>query len=106
MHPLCKGPVSAPGGTRQSPINIRWRDSVYDPQLKPLRVSYAAASCLHVWNTGYFFQVEFDDSAEGSGEPRLAGWWGAGTFLFPCHSPRAGLRWAGQGPRALLTRGV
>uniref|UniRef100_A0A452TRD5 Carbonic anhydrase n=1 Tax=Ursus maritimus TaxID=29073 RepID=A0A452TRD5_URSMA len=61
------GPVSAPGGTRQSPINIRWRDSVYDPQLKPLRVSYAAASCLHVWNTGYFFQVEFDDSAEGSG---------------------------------------
>ncbi|XP_048079612.1 carbonic anhydrase 5A, mitochondrial isoform X1 [Ursus arctos] len=67
LHPLCKGPVSAPGGTRQSPINIRWRDSVYDPQLKPLRVSYAAASCLHVWNTGYFFQVEFDDSAEGSG---------------------------------------
>lgn len=58
-----------PGGTRQSPINIRWKDSVYDPQLKPLRVSYAAASCLHVWNTGYFFQVEFDDSAEGSGEP-------------------------------------
>ncbi|XP_011227875.1 carbonic anhydrase 5A, mitochondrial isoform X2 [Ailuropoda melanoleuca] len=66
LHPPCKGPASAPGGTRQSPINIRWRDSVYDPQLKPLRVCYAA-SCLHVWNTGYFFQVEFDDSAEGSG---------------------------------------
>uniref|UniRef100_A0A7N5JGT3 Carbonic anhydrase 5A n=1 Tax=Ailuropoda melanoleuca TaxID=9646 RepID=A0A7N5JGT3_AILME len=65
LHPPCKGPASAPGGTRQSPINIRWRDSVYDPQLKPLRVCYAA-SCLHVWNTGYFFQVEFDDSAEGS----------------------------------------
>ncbi|XP_045746245.1 carbonic anhydrase 5A, mitochondrial [Mirounga angustirostris] len=67
LHPLWKGLASTPGGTRQSPINIRWRDSVYDPQLKPLRVSYAAASCLHIWNTGYFFQVEFDDSAEGSG---------------------------------------
>ncbi|XP_027473217.2 carbonic anhydrase 5A, mitochondrial [Zalophus californianus] len=67
LHPLWKGPASVRQGTRQSPINIRWRDSVYDPQLKPLRVSYAAASCLHVWNTGYFFQVEFDDSAEGSG---------------------------------------
>ncbi|XP_059009011.1 carbonic anhydrase 5A, mitochondrial isoform X2 [Mustela lutreola] len=66
-HPLWKGPASVPGGTRQSPVNIRWRDSVYDPQLQPLRVSYAAASCLHVWNTGYFFQVEFDDSAEESG---------------------------------------
>ncbi|XP_059238216.1 carbonic anhydrase 5A, mitochondrial isoform X1 [Mustela nigripes] len=66
-HPLWKGPASVPGGTRQSPVNIHWRDSVYDPQLQPLRVSYAAASCLHVWNTGYFFQVEFDDSAEESG---------------------------------------
>ncbi|XP_032180862.1 carbonic anhydrase 5A, mitochondrial isoform X4 [Mustela erminea] len=66
-HPLWKGPASVPRGTRQSPVNIRWRDSVYDPQLQPLRVSYAAASCLHVWNTGYFFQVEFDDSAEESG---------------------------------------
>lgn len=68
-HPLWKGPVSVPGGTRQSPINIRCRDSVYDPRLKPLMVSYAAESCLYVWNTGYFFQVEFDDSTEGSGEP-------------------------------------
>uniref|UniRef100_A0A8C9JQ47 Carbonic anhydrase n=1 Tax=Panthera tigris altaica TaxID=74533 RepID=A0A8C9JQ47_PANTA len=66
-HPLWKGPVSVPGGTRQSPINIRCRDSVYDLRLKPLTVSYAAESCLYVWNTGYFFQVEFDDSTEGSG---------------------------------------
>uniref|UniRef100_A0A8C0SDX9 Alpha-carbonic anhydrase domain-containing protein n=1 Tax=Canis lupus familiaris TaxID=9615 RepID=A0A8C0SDX9_CANLF len=65
-HPLWKGLASVPGGTRQSPINIRWRDSVYDPRLKSLQVSYAATSCLHVWNTGYFFQVEFDDSTEGS----------------------------------------
>ncbi|XFF86752.1 hypothetical protein AB1E18_012971 [Capra hircus] len=67
LHPVWKGPVSMPGGTRQSPINIRWRDSVYDPQLKPLGVFYKAEACLYVWNTGYLFQVEFDDSTEGSG---------------------------------------
>uniref|UniRef100_A0A2I3GJJ1 Alpha-carbonic anhydrase domain-containing protein n=1 Tax=Nomascus leucogenys TaxID=61853 RepID=A0A2I3GJJ1_NOMLE len=66
LHPLWTGPVSVPGGTRQSPINIQWRDSVYDPRLKPLRVSYDAASCLYVWNTGYLFQVEFDDATEDS----------------------------------------
>ncbi|XDA82942.1 hypothetical protein R6Z07F_012837 [Ovis aries] len=67
LHPVWKGPASVPGGTRQSPINIRWRDSVYDPQLKPLGVFYKAEACLYVWNTGYLFQVEFDDSTEGSG---------------------------------------
>ncbi|XP_054553593.1 carbonic anhydrase 5A, mitochondrial [Talpa occidentalis] len=67
VHPLWKGPISVPGGTRQSPINIRGRDSLYDQQLGPLSVSYAAATCRGVWNTGYFFQVEFDDSADGSG---------------------------------------
>ncbi|KAL1784908.1 carbonic anhydrase 5A, mitochondrial [Sigmodon hispidus] len=66
-HPLWTGPVPSLGGTRQSPINIQWRDSVYDPQLKPLRVSYDATSCRYLWNTGYFFQVEFDDSYEESG---------------------------------------
>lgn len=68
-HPLWTGPVSSLAGTRQSPINIQWRDSVYDPQLTPLRVSYDATSCRYLWNTGYFFQVEFDDSSEESGEP-------------------------------------
>ncbi|XP_023084628.1 carbonic anhydrase 5A, mitochondrial isoform X6 [Piliocolobus tephrosceles] len=67
LHPLRMGPVSVPGGTRQSPINIQWRDSVYDPRLKPLRVSYDAVSCLYAWNTGYLFQVEFDDVTEASG---------------------------------------
>ncbi|KAM5297251.1 carbonic anhydrase 5A, mitochondrial isoform 1-T1 [Glossophaga mutica] len=67
LHPLWKGAGSVPGGSRQSPINIRWRDSVYDPGLQPLRVSYDAAACLHIWNTGYLFQVEFDDATEGSG---------------------------------------
>ncbi|XP_045674900.1 carbonic anhydrase 5A, mitochondrial isoform X1 [Phyllostomus hastatus] len=67
LHPLWKSAGSVPGGSRQSPINIRWRDSVYDPGLQPLRVSYDAAACLHIWNTGYLFQVEFDDATEGSG---------------------------------------
>ncbi|XP_004842764.2 carbonic anhydrase 5A, mitochondrial isoform X3 [Heterocephalus glaber] len=66
-HPRWTGQVSLPGGTRQSPINIRRRDSVYDPQLPPLRASYSAASCQHVWNTGYLCQVEFDEASEGSG---------------------------------------
>nr|XP_044998457.1 carbonic anhydrase 5A, mitochondrial [Jaculus jaculus] len=66
-HPLWTGPISVPGGTRQSPINIRQRDSVHDPRLVPLRVSYDATSCRYIWNTGYFFQVEFDDATEESG---------------------------------------
>ncbi|XP_029422995.1 carbonic anhydrase 5A, mitochondrial isoform X3 [Nannospalax galili] len=66
-HPLWTGSVSSPGGTQQSPINIRQRDSIYDPQLAPLRVSYDATSCRCIWNTGYFFQVEFDDASEESG---------------------------------------
>ncbi|KAG3256709.1 carbonic anhydrase 5A [Ictidomys tridecemlineatus] len=67
LHTHWVRPVSKSGGTRQSPINIQRRDSVYDPHLQPLRVSYDPASCRCIWNTGYFFQVEFDDAAEQSG---------------------------------------
>ncbi|KAM5262630.1 carbonic anhydrase 5A, mitochondrial [Ctenodactylus gundi] len=66
-HPLWRGHISVPGGTRQSPINIQQKDTVYDPRLQPLRVSYDPMSCLHMWNTGYFFQVEFAEAAVGSG---------------------------------------
>uniref|UniRef100_A0A8C8Z7B3 Carbonic anhydrase 5A n=1 Tax=Prolemur simus TaxID=1328070 RepID=A0A8C8Z7B3_PROSS len=66
LHPLWTGPVPEPGGSRQSPINIRTRDSIYDPRLKPLQVAYDAASCMFVWNTGYLCQVEFDSATEGS----------------------------------------
>ncbi|XP_010625921.1 carbonic anhydrase 5A, mitochondrial [Fukomys damarensis] len=66
-HPRWTGQVSVPGGSRQSPINIQQRDSIYDPQLPPLRVSYNAASCRCVRNTGYFCQVEFDEAAKDSG---------------------------------------
>nr|XP_017194941.1 carbonic anhydrase 5A, mitochondrial isoform X2 [Oryctolagus cuniculus] len=67
LHPLWTGLGPRPGGTRQSPIDIQWGDSVYDPHLEPLRASYSAASCRCVWNTGYLFQVEFDDATGDSG---------------------------------------
>uniref|UniRef100_A0A8C7E7F3 Carbonic anhydrase n=1 Tax=Naja naja TaxID=35670 RepID=A0A8C7E7F3_NAJNA len=40
VHPLWQSPITIPGGSRQSPINIQWRDSVYDPHLKPLEIRY------------------------------------------------------------------
>ncbi|KFO77886.1 hypothetical protein N303_10626, partial [Cuculus canorus] len=66
VHPLWQSPLTVPGGTRQSPINIQWRDSVYDPVLKPLKISYDPTTCLHIWNNGYSFLVEFDDSTDKS----------------------------------------
>ncbi|XP_071612657.1 carbonic anhydrase 5A, mitochondrial isoform X3 [Heliangelus exortis] len=66
LHPLWQSPLTIPGGTRQSPINIQWRDSVYDPFLKPLKISYDPKTCLHIWNNGYSFLVEFDDSTDRS----------------------------------------
>ncbi|XP_004459966.2 carbonic anhydrase 5A, mitochondrial isoform X5 [Dasypus novemcinctus] len=66
-RPLGEGPGPVPWGRRQSPVNIRARDSVHDPGLRPLRVAYDAASCLYAWNTGYLVQVEFADPARGSG---------------------------------------
>ena len=35
VHPVWKGPASVPGGTRQSPINIRWRVLCGDLNLHP-----------------------------------------------------------------------
>ncbi|XP_053127408.1 carbonic anhydrase 5A, mitochondrial [Hemicordylus capensis] len=66
LHPLWQSPITIPGGSRQSPINIQWRDSVYDPHLKPLEICYDPASCLHMWNNGYSFLVEFEDSTDKS----------------------------------------
>ncbi|XP_043426117.1 carbonic anhydrase 5B, mitochondrial isoform X2 [Prionailurus bengalensis] len=66
LHPLWESVDLVPAGERQSPINIRWRDSVYDPGLKPLTISYDPTTCLHVWNNGYSFLVEFEDSTDKS----------------------------------------
>ncbi|XP_072470383.1 carbonic anhydrase 5B, mitochondrial isoform X2 [Notamacropus eugenii] len=66
IHPLWQNPDIVPEGDRQSPINIRWRDSVYDPHLKPLKICYDPSTCLHIWNNGYSFLVEFEDSTDKS----------------------------------------
>ncbi|KAK7799169.1 hypothetical protein U0070_020355, partial [Myodes glareolus] len=66
--PLWENLDLVPAGDRQSPINIRWRDSVYDPGLKPLTISYDPSTCLHIWNNGYSFLVEFEDSTDKSGK--------------------------------------
>ncbi|XP_069492256.1 carbonic anhydrase 5A, mitochondrial isoform X2 [Ambystoma mexicanum] len=66
LHPLWQGPIRIPGGTRQSPIDIRVRDSVFDPELLPLSIRYDPSTCLQIWNNGYSFLVEFDDSTDKS----------------------------------------
>ncbi|XP_019360963.1 PREDICTED: carbonic anhydrase 5A, mitochondrial [Gavialis gangeticus] len=66
LHPLWQSPLSIPGGTRQSPIDIQWRDSIFDPYLRPLKISYDPDTCLHIWNNGYSFLVEFEDSMDKS----------------------------------------
>uniref|UniRef100_A0A8C5YZ28 Alpha-carbonic anhydrase domain-containing protein n=1 Tax=Marmota marmota marmota TaxID=9994 RepID=A0A8C5YZ28_MARMA len=72
VHPLWESVDLLPGGDRQSPINIRWKDSVYDPGLKPLTISYDPATCLHIWNNGYSFLVEFEDSTDKSGKNKVS----------------------------------
>ncbi|XP_041125446.1 carbonic anhydrase 5B, mitochondrial-like isoform X2 [Polyodon spathula] len=70
MHPVWQSPLSIPGGRRQSPINITLRDSVHDPHLKPLKIRYDPSTCTQIWNNGYSFLVEFDDS---TGKSTLSG---------------------------------
>nr|XP_033797680.1 carbonic anhydrase 5A, mitochondrial isoform X3 [Geotrypetes seraphini] len=66
LHPLWQSSTSVTGGTRQSPIDIHMRSSVFDPKLKPLTVRYDPTTCLQIWNNGYSFLVEFDDTTEKS----------------------------------------
>ncbi|XP_018416062.1 PREDICTED: carbonic anhydrase 5A, mitochondrial isoform X2 [Nanorana parkeri] len=66
VHPLWKGPTEVPGGARQSPIDIRVRDSIFHPQLTPIKTQYDPNTCLHVWNNGYAFLVEYDDCTNKS----------------------------------------
>lgn len=71
VHPIWKGPLDIPGGSRQSPIDIRVRDSVFHPNLAPISTQYDPNTCLHIWNNGYAFLVEYDDSTNKSGEMLL-----------------------------------
>ncbi|MGH0115195.1 UNVERIFIED_CONTAM: hypothetical protein FKN15_070715 [Acipenser sinensis] len=66
LHPMWQSPLSVPGGRRQSPINITLRDSLHDPHLKPLKIRYDPNTCTQIWNNGYSFLVEFDDSTDKS----------------------------------------
>ncbi|KAM4614250.1 carbonic anhydrase 5A, mitochondrial isoform 1-T1 [Discoglossus pictus] len=66
LHPMWKGTINVPGGSRQSPIDIRVRDSVFHPNLAPVTTHYDPNTCLHIWNNGYSFLVEFDDCTDKS----------------------------------------
>ncbi|KAL8194818.1 UNVERIFIED_CONTAM: Carbonic anhydrase 7 [Gekko kuhli] len=59
-------------GNRQSPIDIDSKQAVFDPCLKPLRVSYELCTSLELSNNGHSVMVDFkdvDDKAVISGGP-------------------------------------
>ncbi|KAF3854396.1 hypothetical protein F7725_022451 [Dissostichus mawsoni] len=60
------GTLAIPGGDRQSPIDIVVRKSVYDSELKPLVTDYDPQTCQQIWNNGYSFLVEYDDTTDKS----------------------------------------
>lgn len=66
VHPIWQGPLAVPGGDRQSPIDIAVRKTQYDRQLKPLEMSYDPRTCQQIWNNGYSFIVEYDDTSDRS----------------------------------------
>ncbi|CAL1595284.1 unnamed protein product [Knipowitschia caucasica] len=66
VHPIWQGPLAVPGGDCQSPIDIVVRKSVFDSKLKPLVTNYDPKSCQQIWNNGYSFLVEYDDSTDKS----------------------------------------
>ncbi|XP_055047710.1 carbonic anhydrase 5A, mitochondrial isoform X1 [Misgurnus anguillicaudatus] len=66
VHPMWQEPLDIPGGDKQSPIDIAVRKSVFDPRLKPLKVQYDPRSCQQIWNNGYSFLVEYDDTTDKS----------------------------------------
>ncbi|XP_072291253.1 carbonic anhydrase 5A, mitochondrial isoform X1 [Eucyclogobius newberryi] len=65
-HPMWQEPVDIPGGDRQSPIDIVVRKSVFDSKLKPLVMDYDPKTCQQIWNNGYSFLVEYDDTTDKS----------------------------------------
>uniref|UniRef100_A0A674P2L8 Carbonic anhydrase n=1 Tax=Takifugu rubripes TaxID=31033 RepID=A0A674P2L8_TAKRU len=66
IHPMWQQPIAVPGGHCQSPIDIVVRKSVFDSALKPLATDYDPETCQQIWNNGYSFLVEYDDSADKS----------------------------------------
>lgn len=68
VHPMWQGPLAVPGGDRQSPIDIVVRKSIFDSELKPLVSDYDPDTCQQIWNNGYSFLVEYDDTTDKSSE--------------------------------------
>uniref|UniRef100_A0AAQ4QVS2 Alpha-carbonic anhydrase domain-containing protein n=1 Tax=Gasterosteus aculeatus aculeatus TaxID=481459 RepID=A0AAQ4QVS2_GASAC len=66
IHPMWQEPLTIPGGDRQSPIDIAVRKSVFDSELKPLVYDYDPQTCQQIWNNGYSFLVEYDDTTDKS----------------------------------------
>ncbi|XP_066504666.1 carbonic anhydrase 5A, mitochondrial isoform X2 [Hoplias malabaricus] len=66
LHPMWQEPLAIPGGDRQSPIDISERKSMFDPRLKPLVMKYDPKTCQQIWNNGYSFLVEYDDTTDKS----------------------------------------
>uniref|UniRef100_A0A8C6M5T9 Carbonic anhydrase Va n=1 Tax=Nothobranchius furzeri TaxID=105023 RepID=A0A8C6M5T9_NOTFU len=64
MHPMWQEPLAVPGGDRQSPVDIAVKKSVFDAELKPLVTSYDPHTCQQIWNNGYSFLVEYDDTKD------------------------------------------
>lgn len=64
VHPMWQGPLAVPGGDRQSPIDIAVKKSVFDSELKPLVTTYDPKTCQQIWNNGYSFLVEYDDTTD------------------------------------------
>ncbi|XP_048371746.1 carbonic anhydrase 7 isoform X2 [Sphaerodactylus townsendi] len=59
-------------GNRQSPIDIDSKQAIFDPCLKPFRVSYELCASLELSNNGHSVTVDFkdvDDKAVVSGGP-------------------------------------
>lgn len=73
-------PIAVPGGHCQSPIDIVVRKSVFDSALKPLATDYDPETCQQIWNNGYSFLVEYDDSADKSSEC-VCVWGGQSKYL-------------------------
>ena len=65
---MWQGPLAVPGGDRQSPIDIAVRKTQWDRQLKPLEMRYDPRTCQQIWNNGYSFMVEYDDTTDRSSE--------------------------------------
>ncbi|XP_066569930.1 carbonic anhydrase 5A, mitochondrial isoform X2 [Amia ocellicauda] len=66
LHPMWQGPLEVPGGSRQSPIDIAVKESVLDHHLHPLKIKYDPKTCQQIWNNGYSFLVEYDDTSDKS----------------------------------------